>query len=151
MTIERAEEDYFLRATQAVLVNDRPATQQLLADGDRIAPSPRCRVRFSLPNAASTSALLQLSGTRLPKTDARRVVLLNRELVIGPGPNSHIRADGLAESVVLYLRGDEMCCRSREPVLIDQKTLASSAGLPTDSSVRIGALSFVITAVASGA
>lgn len=149
VTIERAEEDYFLRSAQAVLVNDKPVTQKLLVDGDRIAVSPRCRMRFGLPNAASTSAVLQLSGTRLPKTDARRVILLDRELVIGPGPASHVRADGLDEPVVLYVRDGRLCCRAKQPVQVNDAVQDGSAGLPLGSSVRIGPVSMVVTAVAS--
>jgi tetratricopeptide (TPR) repeat protein len=147
VTIERADEDYFLRSAKPVPVNERPVTQKLLTDGDRIALSSRCRVRFNLPNAASTSAVVQLSGTRLPGTDARRVILMNRELLIGPGPASHIRADGLDESVVLYVRDDRLCCRTNEPVVVNDTTLDGSRGLPLDASVRIGAISMVVKAV----
>ena len=132
-----------------MLVNDRPVTQKLLADGDRIALSPRCRMRFSVPNAASTSAVLHLSGTRLPKTDARRVILLDRELVIGPGSASHIRADSLDEPVVLYVRDGRLCCRTKEPVLVNDAVQDGSAGLPLGASVRIGPVSMVMTAVAN--
>jgi tetratricopeptide (TPR) repeat protein len=149
VTIERSEEDYFLRSPQAVLVNDKPVTQRLLVDGDRIALSSRCRMRFGLPNAASTSAVLHLSGTRLPKTDARRVILLDRELVIGPGSASHVRADSLAEPVVLYVRDGRLCCRTKEPVQVNDAVQDGSAGLPLGSNVRIGPVSMVMTTVAS--
>lgn len=149
VAIERVDEDYFLRARQAVIVNDRPVTQKLLVDGDRIALSLRCRVKFGLPNAASTSAVVQLSGTRLAGTDARRIILLDHEIVIGPGSASHIRADGLAEPVVLYVRGDQLCCRAKQPVLVNDAALDGSAGLPLGSSVRIGPMSMVVTEVLS--
>jgi hypothetical protein len=148
VTIQRTEEDYFLHSPQAVIVNDRPATQKLLADGDRIALSPRCRMRFRVPNAASTSAVLHLSGTRLPRTDARRVILLDRELVIGPGSTSHVRADNLDEPIVLYVRDGRLCCRTKEPVSVNDAALDGSAGLPLGASVRIGPVSMVMTAVA---
>ncbi len=149
VTVERADGDYFLRSEQALLVNDRPVTQRLLADGDRVALSNRCRMRFALPNAASASAVLHLSGTRLPGTDARRVILMDREVVIGPGAASHIRADGLEDRVVLYVRDDALCCRAKEPVMANEAALDGSGGLPLGAGLRIGPLSMVITAVAS--
>ncbi len=149
VTIERADGDYFLKAQQAVLVNDRPVTERLLADGDRVALSNRCRMRFALPNAASASAVLHLSGTRLPGTDARRVILMDREVVIGPGAASHVRADGLEDRVVLYVRDGGLCCRAKDPVTVNEAALDGAAGLPLGATLRIGPLSMVITAVAS--
>ncbi len=146
VTIERADEDYFLKAARPVIVDDRPVTEKLLADGDRIALSTRCRVRFGVPNAASTSAVLQLSGTRLPKTDARRVILMDREVVIGPGAAAHIRADQMGEPVVLYVRDGWLCCRASRMVMAGEQALAGGQGLPLDTSVRVGAVSMVVTA-----
>src|SRR5207244_2143048 len=96
VTIERVEEDYFLTAEKPVQVNGAPVRRKLLAGGDQIALSPRCRIKFELPHPASTSAVLTLSGARLPSSDARRVILLDRAMVLGPGANAHMRADGLS-------------------------------------------------------
>lgn len=101
VNIERQDGDYFLRAESPVAVNDQPATGRLLADGDRVAMGPRCVVKFRLPNAASATAVLELSSASLPDSDARRVVLLDRELVIGPGGTAHVRAAAAAERIVL--------------------------------------------------
>lgn len=147
VTIERADEDYFLRSKETVFVNEHAATKRLLADGDQVALSARCRMKFSVPNAASTSAVLQLSGTRLPRTDARRVILLDRELIIGPGAASHVRADMLAEPVVLYVRDGHLCCRAKEPVMAGEQVLEGPAGLPMATSIRIGSVSLVVTQV----
>jgi len=145
VTIERVEEDYFLRSRETIFVNEQAVTRKLLADGDRIALSSRSRLKFSVPNAASTSAVLHLAGTRLPKTDARRVILLDRELIIGPGTASHVRADALADPVVLYVRDGQLCVRTKEAAMVGEQALAGSAGLPMDSSIKIGPVSFVVT------
>ena len=58
VTIERNDEDYFLVSPQPVKVNDQQVTRKLLADGDSIVLSPRCRLKFTLPNAAATTAVL---------------------------------------------------------------------------------------------
>jgi hypothetical protein len=85
ITIARVDDDYFLRADRgAPTVNDRPlfrphdgdgtggagggaatAAARLLADGDRVALAPRCRLAFGLPTPASTSAVLDLGGACL--------------------------------------------------------------------------------------
>lgn len=145
VTIERSEDDYFLRSKETVFVDGHATTRRLLADGDSVALSSRCRVKFSVPNAASTSAVLQLSGTRLPRTDARRVILLDRELIIGPGTASHVRADVLTEPIVLYVRDGQLCCRAKGPVLAGEQAMGSAMGLPMATSIRIGGVSFVVT------
>lgn len=144
-TIERSEEDYFVRSGGRLLVRDKGTPQKLLADGDSIALSPRCRLKFAVPNAASTSAVLQLSGTRLPRSDARRVILLDRELIIGPGTASHVRADVLTEPIVLYVRDGRLCCRARHPVTAGEELLAGKATLPLGVSIKVGPASFVVT------
>jgi len=147
VTIERNDEDYFLVAQQGVTVNDKPVTRKLLADGDAIALSPRCRLKFSLPHAASTTAVLQLSGTRLPAGDVRQVILLDRSLVIGAGSSAHIRVDGLAEPIVLHVHDQRLICRSSVDVLVDERPLGRSRGIPVGAHVKIDAVSFVVTRV----
>src|SRR2546423_1722345 len=91
LTLSRCEEDYFLSAGAVpVAVNDRAATGKLLATGDRIAVGPRGRIEFRRPNAASGTAVLQISGARLPWGGVREVLLMDREIVLGASAAAHI-------------------------------------------------------------
>ena len=144
VTIERDDEDYFLVSAQPVEVNDKLVTRKLLADGDSIILSPRCRLKFTLPNAAATTAVVQLSGTRLPMGDVRRVILLDRALVIGAGSSAHIRASALVEPVVLHVHDHRLLCRSQSEVMVEDRSLGRSQGIPLDAHVRIDTLSFLI-------
>ncbi|GMV95639.1 MAG: hypothetical protein AMXMBFR83_00110 [Phycisphaerae bacterium] len=144
--IERTDEDYFLSCDAGVQVNDAPATRKLLANGDRIALSARTRIRFSLPHAASTTAVLHLAGTRLPASDARQVILLDRELVMGPGPAAHIRADVLPVPAVLLVHDGRLLCKTSELVLVNDRPLDRNAGIPLGARVQVGAVSFVVRA-----
>src|SRR5204863_4029685 len=104
-TIQRAEEgDYFVRGL-TVAVNDRAVGQpgKLLATNDRIAISPRCRLTFMHPSAASTSAVLDLSGARFPRAEARRPILLDRDLIMGPGNATHVRVQNATEHIYLHV------------------------------------------------
>lgn len=145
VTIERNDEDYFLVAQQGVTVNDKPVTRKLLADGDTIALAPRCRLKFSLPHAASTTAVVELSGTRLPAGDVRRVVLLDRSLVIGAGSSAHIRADAVVDPIVLHVHDERLLCRNNADVMVEDRPLGRSRGIPVDAHVKIDAVSFVVT------
>lgn len=144
ITIERAEGDYFLRSAGPVAVNGKPTTGRLLADGDKIALSPRCRLRFRLPNAASGTAVLELSTARLPQADIRRVILLDRELLMGPDGAAHVRAEQLPGRAVLHVREGRLLCRTDAEVTIDREPADASAGLPVDRPVRIGPVGLVI-------
>ena len=144
-TIERAEEDYFLRTEDHLQVNDKPVTEHLLINGDRIAFSPRCRMKFQLPNAASTTAALTFMGARLPRADMKQALLLDRELIIGPGASAHIRAARAANSVVLFLRDGRLFCRTNESVTIDGRPAGADTPLPLGATIKIGQISLVLT------
>jgi hypothetical protein len=144
-TIERVEEDYFLRAASAVLVNGRPCASKLLASGDDLALSPRCRFTFRVPNVASTSAVLDLTGTRYPRADVRRVILLDRELVIGPGAGAHVRIDELKEKVVLHVRDGRLLVQTPQPVLAGERPVAPKTAVALGVHMKAGPVSFVVT------
>ncbi|MBP7933704.1 MAG: hypothetical protein KA354_03555 [Phycisphaerae bacterium] len=147
ITIERNDEDYFLVAQRPVAVNNAPVTRKLLANGDQIALSPRCRMRFVRPNAASTSAMIELHGARLPRGDARRVILMDRSLVLGPGTTAHVRIDQLPEPLVLHLRDERLLCQGNAEVLVNETPVDAAAGIPIGANVRAGPVSFVVTTV----
>jgi hypothetical protein len=142
VSIERLEEDYFLRSTVPVALNDRPAKDALLSAGDRVALSPRCRFTFAVPHAASTTAVLDLSGARYPRADVRRVILLDRDLVLGAGPASHVRVPGLARPVVLNLRAGLL--RASVEATVDGRAIGRAEGLPMGVPVSAGGATFVI-------
>ena len=145
ISVERTDEgDYFLACQQPVEVNDRPVTGKLLADGDKIALSPRCRLRFRLPTPASTTAVLELSTARMPQADIRRVILMDRELVIGPGGAAHVRADDLPGRAVLQPGDGKLMCRTECELTRDRRPMDVAEGIPFDSPVRIGPLGMVI-------
>ena len=139
-----------LAPAQLVAVNDRSAVGdagRLLATGDRVALSPRCRLAFHLPSPASTSAVLDLTGSRLPMADVRRVILMDRDLIIGPHAGAHVRTDPAAEreGIVLHLRGGRLCCESKAEVTADGRPIDRHVGVPLGAHVRAGGLSFVLT------
>jgi len=144
-TVERVEEDYFVRAAGPMAVNGRGCASKLLSAGDEVALSPRCRFTFRLPSAASTSAVLDLTGTRYPRADVRRVILLDRELVIGPGVGAHVRIDDLPEKVVLHVRDGRLFVQTKEPVLVGEREVAPRTAVPVGAHVKAGAVSFVVT------
>jgi hypothetical protein len=143
--IERVDEDYFLRAAGPMAVNGRACGGKMLANGDEVALSPRCRFTFRQPSAASTSAVIDLTGTRYPRADVRRVILLDRELVIGPGVGAHVRIDELTEKVVLHVKGGRLYAQTNQPVLVGGEEIAPRSAVPVGTHVKAGSVSFVVT------
>ena len=153
VSIERTDEDYVLSSTganmrdgsPAVMVNERPIARKLLADGDRIALSQRCRLQFRRPSPASASAILDLTGARLARADVRRVILMDRELIIGPGPAAHVRCDDLAQSILLCVRDGQLVCQAKSDVYVDEHAAGRLAAIGAGCHVRVGDLRLVVT------
>ncbi|MDW8262620.1 MAG: hypothetical protein RMJ35_08845 [Phycisphaerales bacterium] len=167
-TIERVEDDYFLRAGGGVMVNDRPlgppappvgrgrhltdepaaaARGRLLAGGDRIALSPRCRMVFGLPVPASTTAVVDLTGARYPRSDVRRVLLMDRDVVIGPGGATHIRLDSLPEPIVLLQRQAELFLRGGTGLTMGDEPIDENRPLQSGLPIRGSGFGMVITPI----
>lgn len=144
VAIERLDGDYFIRSQRPIEVNGQSVTEKLLGDGDRIALSPRCRIRFHLPNAASTTAVLTVSGARLCRPDVRQIVLMDRDILVGPYGNNHIRTDQLSDAVALFAQNGRLLCRAKESILVDGRPLNPSVGLAADKRIEIGKLSMVV-------
>ena len=92
--------------------------------------------------------MLDLSGTRLPSGDVRRVILMDDSIVIGPGPLAHIRADQLPAPVVLYVRNGQLLARGPAPVFVNDQPMDEQAGIPMGARVRIGSMTMTATAEA---
>ena len=144
ITIERMDGDYFVRSDKPVDVNGQSVGEAMLRDGDRISLSPRCVIRFHLPNPASTTALLTISGGRLPRPDIRQVVLMDRDILVGPYANNHIRTDQLKDVVALFAQNGRLLCRAKDSILVDGRGFDPGVGLAVGKPIEIGRLSMVV-------
>lgn len=145
VTIERSEDDYFIRSSSPVRVNDATTSNKLLVDADRINLSPRCGMKFNIPNPASTTATLSIPSARLGRADVRRIILMDRDILIGPTEGSHILADSLDETVALFTQNGRLQCKAKDKILVDDKQIGSTVGLPFNKQIRIGQISLVLT------
>jgi tetratricopeptide (TPR) repeat protein len=144
VTIARSDEDYFVQSQQPVEVNDKPVTHALLANGDRIAVGPRCRLRFRRPNPASATAVLDVIAGRLARGDVRQIILFDREMILGPGPAAHVRVDSLTGPAVLQRGGDGIVCRAADPISIDGRPADGQTVIKPGIHVNIGPLGLVL-------
>ena len=145
ISIERVDGDYFVRSERTIEINGKLMKEKLLSDNDAIALSPRCRLRFRQPNPASPTALLMLSGARLGRPDIRHVVLMGRDILVGPYTNNHIQTEHLDKNVTFFVQNDRLLCRASQPVNVDGRPMQPSVGLTVDTPIGIGSLSLVLT------
>ena len=143
-TIDRVEGDYFIRAKETIGVNEKPVTDKLLEDGDKISLSMRCRMKFNVPNAASATAVISLASARLPSADTRSIILMDREILIGSGIKNHIRASRMKNQIVLFKQNGKLLCRTDVPVEVDEKQYDSQKGLTINKPISIGNLTMVL-------
>jgi hypothetical protein len=148
LSLSRSDDEYFLSAAGAVTVNDRVASGKLLASGDRIAVGPRGRIEFRRPNAASGTAVLRISGARLPWGGVREALLMDREIVLGNSSAAHVRVGDCSAPVILQAAADGggggLVCRGEETVVVDGRACGRSAAVGEGARVVVGAVSFVI-------
>ncbi len=134
MTIERAGEDYFIKSAEPITINSSSTLEKLLVTGDKVAASARCRMKFVLPNAASTTAMLQLTSAQLGRADVRDIILLDRDILIGPQGGNHICAD-IDSRIALTLQQGKLVCRSKQ----------ATAALSLNKPLSVFGLTMVIT------
>jgi hypothetical protein len=103
ITISRMDDDYFLRGGSA--------TNRLLTSGEKISIGSRGRFTFRRPSAASSTAILDLGEARPAAANLRNVIMMDREIVIGPGSGDHIRSSDLNQSAILQRRGSSLVVR----------------------------------------
>ena len=147
VVLSRSDEDYFLNSRSPVQVNDRTLSSKLMAGGDRISMGPRCRIEFTRPNPASGSAVLRITGTRLPWGGVREVLLMDRELVIGSFAAAHIKTRDTLDQVVLQVSDGRLLCRATGAILIDDKPAGKLAELTSGARIVAGGLSLVVQSV----
>ncbi len=99
--IRRESDDYFAESDEAFKVNGQQVTRKLLANGDTLAVGSRGRLRFLKPVAASSSAVLHVTGSKLEQRDIRNVVLMSDSLLFGPN-GSHFRLPNGDSPIVLH-------------------------------------------------
>jgi len=89
--------------------------------------------------------VIELSGARLVRADVKRVILLDRQLVIGAGSACHLRADSAEEPVILNLRDGRLICQSPQTVKVGGGGYDPRAGVPMDTTVCVGPVSLRVT------
>ncbi|MEM9417599.1 MAG: hypothetical protein AAGA25_00920 [Planctomycetota bacterium] len=106
ITFTRDEEGHLVQGASDLAVNQQPTTHALLTHQDRLGVGPRIKLRYLRANAASQTAVLELTAGRFTTPNLRRVVLLSGELLVGPHRGCHLRDPKLTQAVTFRPTAD---------------------------------------------
>jgi hypothetical protein len=133
-TIERMDGDYFLSPGK-----------KLLCEGEKIDISSRCRMKFTQPNPASGTACLSLASAKLPRSDIQSIILLDREMILGPSRNCHIQSGHVQENMTFFVRGGKLFYQGSQAVVSSGIAINPQDGIAEGKPVEIGSLRIVWT------
>ena len=142
--IERTDGDYFLSNVYDGVGIGKPS-KKLLCEGDKIDISSRCRMKFSQPNPASATACLALSSAKLPRSDVQSIILLDREMILGPSRNCHIQSGQVEENMTFFVRNGKLFYQGSQSVMCDGIAQNPQDGIGAGKPVEIGSLRIVWT------
>ncbi len=119
-TIIRDGESYFLEAHSPVHVDGRRVDWRThLTKKSSIQLGENVQLQFRLPSVLSQSALLQFVSHHRPSFSVDGVVLMDENCLLGPGKENHIQCAQWEESLLLYIKGDNLYCKSHGDMFID--------------------------------
>lgn len=146
--ISRTGEDYFVTAVQGdVRVGGKKVQKTLLSHDDSIDLGNRCRVQFGQPTGMSSTALLSLRKGMRIEGDVKTIVLLDDNLIIGPGSNCHIRAPMLERRFLIQKQKGGLRCRAEKGVVIDGEDGGIDVGIESGKRLQVENLTFTLTGV----
>jgi hypothetical protein len=145
--VTRDGEGYAIESGRQLRVNGTESKRTVLSAGDRVTLGSNCQFLFHKPVAVSSSARLELtSGHRLPLA-VDGVLLMGNELILGPGPDSHIELD-VPAPVVIYRSRDGLGVRVPElRFSIDDRPCTDRAALPLPGFLSCEAFAFTVEPV----
>ena len=95
----------------------------------------------------SSTALLSLRKGMRIEGDVKTIVLLDDNLIIGPGSNCHIRAPMLERRFLIQKQKGGLRCRAEKGVVIDGEDGGIDVGIESGKRLQVENLTFTLTGV----
>lgn len=137
-SIIRSGESYFLEANGPVFCNQRPVNERvLLTNRSELKLNSETVITFKQPTVLSASACLELTSHHQPQQRLDGIVLMADTCLLGPSSENHVVCHDWPDTVILYRQGDQILCRSKHEIYVNQKS-ASEGALLTPGSLVSG-------------
>jgi hypothetical protein len=133
---------------RSIRVNGTEASRAVLASGDRVTLGSTCQFVFQKPVSISSTARLELTSGHRLMLPVEGVLLMANEIVIGPGPHSHVNVPDLTGKVILYRSKEGLGVRYAEgKYTINDQPCADRTTLALPASFECSTLTFTVEAV----
>lgn len=133
---------------RSVQVNGKDASRAVLASGDRVTLGSTCQFVFQKPVSVSSTARLELTSGHRLMLPVEGVLLMANEIIIGPGPHSHVNVPDLAGKVMLYRSKEGLGVRYAEgKFAINDEACTDRMTLTLPASFECSTLTFTVEAV----
>lgn len=135
-TLIRTKEGYLLEAHSAVSVAGRPVYERTRLNVNYEIELGDCvRLRFRQPTVLSATATLDFLSDHRPSRSVDGVILMEETCLLGPGSENHVGCPDWPESVVLFRRGEQFCCKSRADIFVDGQLVRDGGPISPGSVV----------------
>ncbi len=122
----RGAEGYVLEAHGPAKADGRPVQEKAWLTGDReLELGNSVKLRFRLPSVLSMTASLEFVSGHRPSHSLDGVILMEDNCLMGPGTDNHVFCPEWRETVLLYRRGEQLWCRSRGDLFVEQNLARS--------------------------
>ena len=129
-TLIRSQEGYLLESHSAVRVADRAVEERThLNNGYEIELGSNVKLRFRLPTVLSATATLEFLSDHRPSQSVDGVILMEDTCLLGPGREKHVQCPHWSDTVVLFRRNSQFCCKSQSNLFIDGKLMREGTPL----------------------
>ena len=147
-TLVRTQEGYLLDAHSAVRVASRPVYERTRLNANYEIELGDCvRLRFRQPTVLSATAVLDFLSDHRPSRRIDGVILMDETCLLGPGGENHVQCPDWPESVVLFRRGGQFCCKSRADLFVDGTLIRDGTPITPGDVVTGPELRFRLEAV----
>jgi hypothetical protein len=118
--LERVNESWVLTAHSAMDVEGRSVDgQAVLPDDCELTLGGSVQLGFCVTTPLSTSARLSFLSEHRPTGTVDGVVLMAQTVLLGPGPENHVRCPQWPASVVLVRNRSGLAVKSRKDIFVD--------------------------------
>ncbi len=174
-TIERSGEGYVVEAVGPTIIASDLASRAGVSPRSMAAPAQRhgsgrvvegradlgnndelvlyregggaVRLRFQRSNPLTATATLSIASDHRTEPRFDGIVLLAEACVLGPGADAHIRCRQWDESVLLFRRGDRLCCKSSQSLEVNGRPVREPAVVGSGDHITAANLSFRLEAI----
>lgn len=151
VAFQRRGESYLVQPLAETRINNRAIYETTSLNSDyQVRLGSTVELGFRIPTALSTSAVIDFRSGHRPAQSIDGIVLMNDNCLLGPGTDNHINCRNWSSTVILFYRDGELCCKSRDSLIVDGKTMQDYANLTSGSVISGEDLQFRIEQIEAG-